>query len=242
MSSPSKSLPVHGDYFLSLLPSNTHAALAPMLEPVQLGVKQKLHERGEPFSSDIYFPTTCLLSAILPLIGGSAVEVGSVGNEGFSGVEMLTGARSPINTYLCQVPGKAMRMSVVDFKHALETMPELRKLAFDYLHCFMALMAQSAACNSQHSTEARFARWMLIVHDRVAGDDFKLTQEVIAQMLGVHRSSVSLLANQFQRTGMIQYSWGDIRILNRQGIEELACECYFDVRSRLQEVMGIQYR
>jgi CRP-like cAMP-binding protein len=200
-----------------------------------------LHERDKPFSSDIYFPTTCTVSVILPLVDGAAVEVGMVGNEGFSGVEMLAGAQSPTNTYFCQIPDEAIRMSVVDFKQALESLPELRKLAFAYLHCFMAQMAQSVACNSQHSTEARFARWMLITHDRVVGDEFKLTQEFIAQMVGVHRPSVSLVANEFQQAGMISYSRGAMRILNRQGIEEVACECYLDVRSKFQSLMGIHY-
>lgn len=241
MPSSGKRLPARGNHFLSKLSYDGHAALVPTLQLTQLDAKQVLHERGKPFSSDIYFPTTSTISVILPLLDGAAVEVGTVGNEGFSAVEMIAGAGSPHNTYFCQIPGEAMRMSVVNFKHALETVPELRTLACDYLQCFMAQMAQSVACNSQHATEARFARWMLITHDRVAGDDFQLTQEFIAQMLGVHRPSVSLIANQFQQAGLIQYSRGQIRILNRKGIEEVACECYFDVRSRFERVMGIQY-
>lgn len=210
-----------------------------MLQPVQLDARFIVHERGKPFSSDIYFPVTCILSVILPLRAGAAVEVGSLGNEGFSGVEMLAGAESPFHTYFCQIPGKALRMSTVDFGQALDAVPGLRKLAFGYLQCFMAQAAQSAACNTQHVIEARFARWMLLTHDRVEGDNFKLTQEFMAQMLGVHRPTVSIVANQFQQAGLLKYSRGQVQILNRQGIEEAACECYFDIRRQFQRVLGV---
>lgn len=232
--------PPRGNHLLSLLSEDAHAALLPMLQPVQLGIKEMLHERGKPFSPYVYFPVNCAISAILPLLDGAAVEVGSVGNEGFSGVEMLTGADAPVNTYFCQIPGQAIRMAVADFMPALDTVPGLRKAAFGYLQGFLAQMAQSAACNGQHSVEARFARWMLITHDRVDGDEFKLTQEFMAQMLGVQRPSVSLVANQFQQAGLLRYSRGNVEILNRQGIEDVACECYFDVRGQFQRLMGIE--
>jgi CRP-like cAMP-binding protein len=141
---------------------------------------------------------------------------------------------------MCQIPGQAMRMTVTDFRRALKEVPELRQLAFGYLQCYMAQMAQSAACNSQHAVEARFARWMLVTHDRVEGDEFRLTQEFMAQMLGVHRPSVSLIANQFQAAGLLQYSRGLIRILNREGIEEVCCECYAQVRDRFESVMDVE--
>ena len=239
MATSGKRRPARGNHMLSHLSDDAYAAIAPMLQPVQLGIKQLLHERDKPFSPDIYFPTTCVISALLPLLDGAAVEVGSMGNEGFSGVEMMAGADSPMNTYFCQVPGEALRMSVADFKQALETVPELHRLALACLQGFMAQMAQSAACNGQHSVEARFARWMLLTHDRVEGDDFKLTQEFIATMLGVQRPSVSLVANQFQQAGLLKYSRGHVQILNRQGIEEVCCECYVDVRSRFERLMGV---
>nr|WP_314621588.1 Crp/Fnr family transcriptional regulator [uncultured Noviherbaspirillum sp.] len=239
MSYAEKSRPTRGSYFLSRLSDDDYADLLPSLELIQLDSKQIVHERNKPFA-DVYFPTTCMISAVLPMLDGAAVEVGTVGNEGLSAVEMVAGAVSPINTFMCQIPGHAMRMSVTDFKHALKEMPELRQLAFGYLQCYMAQMAQSAACNSQHAVEARFARWMLVTHDRVEGDDFRLTQEFMAQMLGVHRPSVSLIANQFQAAGLLQYSRGLIRILNREGIEEVCCECYAQVRDRFQSVMGVE--
>ena len=231
-----KALQARGNHLLSLLSDDAHAALTPVLHPVQLDIGHMLHERGKPFSSDIYFPVTCVLSVILTLRDDAAVEVGSVGNEGFSGVEMLTGAESPFHTYLCQIPGKAMRMSVADFRQALDTVPGLYRLALGSLQGFMAHMEQSAACTSQHAMEARFACWMLLTHDRVEGDDFKLTQEFMAQMLGVHRPSVSLIANRFQQAGLLRYSGGHVQILDRQGIEAVACECYFDVCNHFQRL------
>ena len=116
----------------------------------------------------------------------------------------------------------------------IESMKSLRRPAL------IPNLLQSAACNSQHSVEARFARWMLITHDRVEGDDFKLTQEFMAQMLGVHRPSVNLIANQFQLAGMIRYSRGHIRILNPEDIEDVRCECYTQVSDRFRRLMGIE--
>jgi CRP-like cAMP-binding protein len=241
MSFSGKALPfARGNHLLSMLSDDAHAALVPMLQLVQLDIRQMVHERGKPFSSDIYFPITCMLSVILPLVDGTAVEVGSVGNEGFSGVEILAGAESPFHTYFCQVPGKAMRISVVDFRQALDAVPGLRELVLGYLQGFMAQAAQSAACNSKHTMDARFARWMLLTHDRVENDDFKLTQEFMAQMLGVHRPTVSVVANRFQQAGLLQYSRGHVRILNRQGIEGVACECYFDIRSQFRRALGMR--
>lgn len=209
-----------------------------MLQTSDLAVRQVVHERDQPFT-DVYFPINATISAILPLLDGAAVEVGTVGNEGVSAAEMLAGADSPINNFVCQIAGKAVRMAAQDFRQALDTVPEFRKLAFGYLQCYMAQVAQSAACNSQHSVEARFARWMLITHDRVEGDDFWLTHEVMAQMLGVHRPSVSLIASQFQSAGLIRYSRGNIQIVNRPGLEEVCCECYAQVRDRFERVMGV---
>ena len=236
---PEKNRAPRGNYVLSQLSDEAYTSLLPLLELVELSSKQMIHERTKPFV-DVYFPTTSMISAILPLMDGAAVEVGTVGNEGLTAVELVPGADSPHNTYICQIPGEALRMSVAAFTSAIERLPELRKMAFSYLQCYMAQMAQSAACNSQHSVEARFARWMLITHDRVQGDDFRLTQEFMAQMLGVHRPSVSLIANQFQVAGLIHYARGQIRILNREGIEDVCCECYGEVCSRFGRLMGIE--
>lgn len=238
MSSAEKSRPARGNHLLSHLSGDAYAALAPMLQATELTIKQVVHERDKPFT-DVYFPVNATISAILPLLDGAAMEVGTVGNEGVSATEMLAGADAPINNFVCQIPGKAMRIAAQDFRQALDTVPGLRKLAFGYLQCYMAQMAQSAACNSQHAVEARFARWMLITHDRVEGDDFRLTQEFMAQMLGVHRPSVSLIASQFQSAGLIRYNRGSIHIVNRQGLEEVCCECYAQVRDRFERVIGV---
>jgi CRP-like cAMP-binding protein len=223
---------------LSGLYDGAHATLAPMLHIVDLAARQPLHERGQPFCC-VHFLTTAIISATLPLQVGLSTQGASVGSEGFSGVEMLAGADSPINHFVCQIPGKAVHIAAQDFRTALDTVPGLRRLAFCYLQCCMAQMAQSAACNSQHVVEARFARWMLITHDRVEGDDFRLTQAFLSQMLGVHRPSVSLIANQFQLAGLISYSQGNIHIVNRHGLEEVCCECYAQVRDRFERLMGL---
>jgi CRP-like cAMP-binding protein len=240
MPSFNKSRPARGNHLLSRLSDDGYAALAPMLHSTELAVRQVVHERDQPFT-DVYFPVSATISAILPLLDGAAVEVGTVGNEGVSAVELLAGAASPINNFICQIPGQAICMAVQDFRQSLDTAPELRRVAFSYLQCYMAQMAQSAACNSQHAVEARFSRWMLITHDRVEGDEFRLTQEFMAQMLGVHRPSVSLIASQFQSAGLIRYNRGNIQIVNRQGLEEVCCECYAQVRDRFERLLGVAH-
>lgn len=232
--------PARGNHLLSMLSDDAYAALAPLLKPVKLDLKQVAHARGEPFTH-IYFPTTCAISAIRPLQNGAAVEVGTVGNEGFSGVEILSHADAALNDYIAQIQGEALRMTVADFRQAVDKMPELHKVVFAYMQGFLSQVSQSVACNRLHTVEARFARWMLLTHDRVAGDEFQLTQEFIAEMLGVQRPTVSLVAGQFQQAGLIKYSRGHVRILNREGLEEASCECYFDVRNQFQRLLGIQY-
>jgi CRP-like cAMP-binding protein len=241
LSQAPKSHPARGNHLLSHLSEEAYAAIAALLQPAELAVKQVLYERGNPLSPYIYFPVNCGISAILPMQDGAAVEVGTVGNEGFCAVEVLTGADACINTYICQVPGQALRMSVADFMHALDKVPELSKLTRSYFQGYMSQVTQSVACNRLHSVEMRFARWMLITHDRVQGDEFELTQEFIAEMLGAQCPSVSLVAGQFQKAGLIQYSGGHMRILNRAGLEDTACECYFDVRDQFQRLLGVRY-
>ena len=226
MASLLKSRPVRGNYLLSRLSDDAHAALAPMLEPADLDAQQMLHELGQPFSPYVYFPITGLVSVIVALQDGTATEVACVGNDGLTGVEILIGAQSPINTYVCQVSGQAWRMGVADFRQALETMPELRRITNTYLQIFMSRIVQAGACSIAHGWEGRFARWLLQVQDRTGKDAVDLSRESMAEMLNVPRQKVTVMAGAFNRAGLIQYQDGQLRILSRQGLEEVSCECY----------------
>jgi CRP-like cAMP-binding protein len=129
-------------------------------------------------------------------------------------------------------------MSAADFKRAIDGNTPLRQVAQRYLQAYLSMVSQSVACNRLHTTEARFARWVLMTHDRVLRDDFYLTQEFLASMLGVHRPTVSLVAGSFQQAGMIRYSRGKMTILNRNALEEICCECYEIVNKQFDSTVG----
>ncbi|KRB83863.1 Crp/Fnr family transcriptional regulator [Noviherbaspirillum sp. Root189] len=237
MYSSSASEPRCRNLLLATLTDEQYGAIAPRLHTVPLKIKQVLFERNQP-PQYVYFPCTCVLSILAYMLNGSAVEVGTVGNEGFIGIEVLAGGELSTETAVCQVDGNTLRMTVNDFKEATAGDTPLRRVAQRYMLVYLSLVSQSVACNRLHTIEERFARWILMTHDRVEGDHFYLTQEFIADMLGVHRPSVSLVASAFQQAGLIRYSRGRMSILNRQGLEELACECYGIVREQVDHLLG----
>jgi CRP-like cAMP-binding protein len=220
-----------------LLAANDYQTLASSLETVEVNLKKVVGERGHPIRH-VYFPCTAVLSVLAVMADGQAVEVGTVGNEGFYGLDVLIGSNLAIETTLCQIQGKALRMSAADFKRAIDGNTPLRQVAQRYLQAYLSMVSQSVACNRLHTTEARFARWVLMTHDRVLRDDFYLTQEFLASMLGVHRPTVSLVAGSFQQAGMIRYSRGKMTILNRNALEEICCECYEIVNKQFDSTVG----
>jgi CRP-like cAMP-binding protein len=179
-----------------------------------------------------------VVSVLALMEDGSMVEVGTIGNEGFYGIDVLVGGERAIETTLCQIAGKALRMRAADFLGATDGNTPLRRVTQRYLLAYLSLISQSVACNRLHPTEARFARWILMTHDRVLGDDFYLTQEFLAAMLGAHRPSVSVVAGAFQQAGMIRYNRGRMTILNREALEDTACECYGIVRGQFERTVG----
>lgn len=226
-----------GNLLLNTLSDDDYQQLAPCLHTVALQFKDVVGQRGAA-PAYIYFPTTAVLSVLASMSDGAAVEVGTVGREGFVGIETLAGGDRTTETTICQVEGNALRMSISDFKEAIAGDTPLRRIAQRYLLVYLSLVSQSAACNRLHAIEARFARWVLMTHDRVDGDDFHLTQEFLANMLGVQRPSVSLVASAFQQAGLIRYNRGHMAILNRPGIEDASCECYGIVREQFDQLLG----
>ncbi|HEY0061719.1 MAG TPA: Crp/Fnr family transcriptional regulator, partial [Telluria sp.] len=210
---------------LGALSEDDYRTLAPSLQPVHLSRKTIVGTRGAPISH-VHFPCGAVLSVLAFMQSGAAVEVGTIGREGFFGLELLVGGTEWTETTVCQIEGPSLRMAARDFLDAVTGPTPLRELAQRYLMIYLALVSQSVACNRLHNIEERFARWMLMTHDRVDGDDFFLTQDFIADMLGVHRPSVSLVAGAFQQAGLIKYSRGLMTILSREGLEEASCECY----------------
>lgn len=221
---------------LATLTEAEYSALAPTLSRVRLNRKDVVGERGAPAAS-VHFPCGSVLSVLAFMQSGAAVEVGTIGKEGFFGLELLIGATTWTETTVCQVEGDSLAMSAAAFREATAGNTGLRRIAQRYLMAYLALVSQSVACNRLHNIEERFARWVLMTHDRVAGDEFFLTQEFIADMLGVHRPSVSLVAGAFQQAGFIRYSRGAMKILNRAGLEEASCECYEVSASQFAKVL-----
>ncbi|WP_019139754.1 Crp/Fnr family transcriptional regulator [Noviherbaspirillum massiliense] len=225
------------NHLLSRLPEQEYQALKPHLTWVPTPLRMVLFERDKKIEY-VYFPLSGAHSVLSIMEGGAMVEVGNFGNEGFSTVEILTGSELAIETTICQIPGESLRMDAAKFREILNGENELRRLVYRYLQAYLAQVSQSVACNRLHSTEERFARWILMSHDRAPGDEFQLTQEFLADMLGVHRPSVSLVARTFQRAGLLKYNRGVVTILDRAGIEEACCECYGVVRKQFERTIG----
>jgi CRP-like cAMP-binding protein len=176
---------------------------------------------------------------VIDMSDGGTVEVGTVGREGMAGLPVLNGAeRSPTRVY-CQVPPcVCRRVPAAAFVAELKRAGPLQTLAHKYAQANLNLSAQSTACNSLHPVEERLARWLLMTHDRVGGDDLNLTQQIVSEMLGVRRATVTTAAGVLQKAGLIAYRRGRITVLDRGGLEVAACECYKVVRAEFDRLLG----
>lgn len=223
---------------LSSLSRDLQVRLLPRLEKVSLAVRQTVQEADAPVGY-VWFPLSGIVSVVLSLKNGATVEIATVGSEGLVGTAAVLGAeRSPLSAF-CQVAGQATRMRADLFRRSLQEFPELSAVVHRYIQALLNQTAQSIACNHAHSVEQRIARWLLMTHDRVGADEFQLTQEFLAQMLGVRRPSVTVAACELQKQGLIRYQRGRIRIVERAGLEARACECYEKVRGELDRLIGV---
>ncbi|HLB10026.1 MAG TPA: Crp/Fnr family transcriptional regulator [Gemmatimonadaceae bacterium] len=194
------------------------------LEPVRLRLRDVLYDPGAKIEH-VYFPTTGCVSMIHATVDGS-VEVGTIGLEGLVGVPVLLRSDSEPTRALVQVEGEAYRITSDAFRDVVSESKHMERIFLRYAMALFNQVAQSVACNRLHSLEERCARWLLITHDRVEGDEFKLTQEFLSYMLGVHRPAVTLAAGILQQAGFIHYSRGHIVITDRAGLEGASCGCY----------------
>jgi CRP-like cAMP-binding protein len=218
------------------LPGDEYACISASLEPVHLAVRQVLYERNEPIAH-VYFPETGVLSLLALDDAAGAVEVGTIGNEGMTGLPVFHGFQSTPQQCFAQVAGDAIRLSAAVFTREVARLPELRARIHRYAYCFFNDVAQSVACNQLHSIEQRCARWLLMTHDRVPGNEFALTQEFLSYMLGTRRASVSVAAKRLQRRGLINYSRGKIMVLDRDGLEAACCACYRITRASYDDLL-----
>jgi CRP-like cAMP-binding protein len=216
-----------GNRLLDSLPAADRADLAPHLEHERLELKDLLLEQGKRIYS-VYFPLTAVASLLNLVEGTSGVEIATVGNEGLVGLSVSWGidTLNPREFIQCQVPGDALVMDAEIFASKVAAGGELTWLVHRYTQAFVSQIGQQVACNGLHSIEERCARWMLLTHDRVGSDEFPLTQEFLAQMLGVRRPSVTLVAGILQQAGFIRFRRGRIRVTDRRGLEGASCDCY----------------
>lgn len=221
----SKSVSHPVNRLLAALPPEDYQRLLPQLEFVVLELGQVLYQVGEPIDY-VYFPHRSLISLVMVLQDGSTAEVGLVSGNGIVGVSVILGSDISFNLAIVQVAENAMRLPAEHLKTEFQRGGALQALLLRYVQALLAQVSQTAACNRLHPIEARLARWMLLVQDAIHSDELQLTQEFIAQMLGVRRSGVTLAAGALQQAGLIHYNRGKITILNRKGLEALSCECY----------------
>jgi CRP-like cAMP-binding protein len=224
---------------LTLLRAEDRECLQRHLEPVVLEYRRPLYDAGKPVEF-VYFIETGVASLVLTMANGQAAEVGTIGNEGFVGLPVLLGGDSaPTTSVYVQVPGTGLRMRAEAFSEELERSPAMRATMLRYAHAFFNQVAQSAACATFHSLEQRCCRWILKTHDRMRSDQFLLTHEFLAMMLGVRRAGVTVSAGALRRAGLIQYTRGEVTILDRAGLERRACECYGVSKMQFDRLLGV---
>ena len=214
---------------LAALPSKTYQRLVSGLERVDLEFGRVLYETGDA-ARHVYFPNDSLVSLLVSVEGNGALEVGMVGKEGMVGIPLALGKPTSPVLVLVQGGGSAMRMSGVRFAAELKRNGGLKQELDRCLYVSMMTAMQIAACNKSHVIAERLARWLLMVRDRVARDEFPLTQEFLARMLGVRRAGVTEAAGNLQRRKLISYSRGRVRILDVEGVRAASCACYEVIR------------
>jgi CRP-like cAMP-binding protein len=222
---------------LGLLPPRDYERLRPHLHRVTLGYRQSLYRARKPIGF-VYFIETGVGSLVNTMANGDAAEVGTIGNEGVVGLPLVFGDdRAPTSVYV-QVPGAGLKMKAAPFEKELARSASMRAVMLHYAHAFFNQVAQSAACNTFHSIEQRACRWLLMTHDRMRSDEFLLTQEFLAMMLGVQRTGVTAAAGALQRAGLIRYVRGNVTVLNRRGLERRSCECYDISKNEFDRLLG----
>ena len=224
----------HENRLLSLLPTADRDRLLSKLALVFLNVKTVLFEPGQVVDT-VYFPLDGVIALVTPLEDGAIVEVATVGNEGVVGVPAALGGSLAVRA-ISQVAGRCLTLETGAFVNELTGGGPLVRIVESYVQALFGQIARAAACNRLHTNEERLSRWLLMSHDRVGTDRFGITQEFLAQMLGSRRATVTLSVGMLQKAGFIKYHRGHVEIVDRQGLESVACECYGVIRCELDRV------
>lgn len=210
---------------LAALPDKVYQSLLARLEPVVLTSGEVLYRPGEPISH-VYFPTDTLVSLLTMAEGHQGLEVGMVGREGMLGVPLALGVSDSPVCAVVQGAGMALRMTSAQFHKEFHHSTQLQREVYHYIYELMIQMTQTAACNRFHHIEARLARWLLMTRDRVRSNQFHITQDILSNMLGVRRVGITKAAGDLRDRKLISYNRGEISILDGEGLEAAACQCY----------------
>ncbi|MDB5368728.1 MAG: Crp/Fnr family transcriptional regulator [Roseomonas sp.] len=232
----SRAVPETCNRLLMALPRDDRARIWPRLERTTLSARQAVQVPGQPIT-DAYFPETSWISMVAVLPDGHTAEVGHCGRDGMTGLPLIFGMRASSIAATVHRPGTALRLGAEALGEELERTPALRALLLLYAMAFNEEVAQLAACIGRHVLEQRLACWLLAAHDQADGDDLPVTHDMLAMMLCVRRSGVTLAARQMQQAGHIRYTKGRITVTGRAGLEELACACYGNSSRRWRECL-----
>jgi CRP-like cAMP-binding protein len=236
MSSAVSSVAPKANRLLAALPEKNYQALLPLLEPVELPLGMALYESGAK-QGHVYFPTTSIVSLLYVLENGASAEIAITGNEGLVGIALFMGGETTPSRAVVQSAGEGYRLKAAVLKEAFERGGELQHLLLRFTQALITQMTQTAVCNRHHAVHQQLCRWLLLSLDRLPGNELVMTQELIANMLGVRREGVTEAAGKLQAEGLIGYSRGRITVLDRDQLEACVCECYSVVKKEYDRLL-----
>ncbi|WP_448624936.1 Crp/Fnr family transcriptional regulator [Geodermatophilus sp. URMC 64] len=232
---PMARLDARRNLILRALPDDEYERLIPAMQPVSLQVRDQVYLRNGNIDA-VYFPVYGVLSLLATVEGEAVIEVATVGYEGMSGLPAFLGTATSPHDAFCQIEGGAMCLPTDRMRQILRGNGALHDLLHRYTQATIVQLSQGVACNRLHTTEERCARWLLQTRDRVGADEFTLTQEFLAQMLGVRRGTVSLTAGVLQQAGLIRYTRGRITILAPERLHQVSCDCYDIIQEEFRRI------
>ncbi len=224
------------NHLLNALPEEDYIRIQGMLEHIPMPLGQAIYESGGHLKH-VYFPTTAIVSLLYVLESGASAEIAVVGNEGILGISLFMGGETTPSRAVVQSAGHGYRMRASLLKQEFSRAGPMMHLLLRYTQALITQMAQTAVCNRHHSIEQQLCRWLLLSLDRLSADELNMTQELIANMLGVRREGVTEAAGKLQRAGLIEYARGHIRVLDRPKLEETVCECYQVVKTEFERLL-----
>lgn len=229
--------PALKNHLLAALPADEFDRINHHLEPVSLKLGTVMHESGDKMSN-VYFPTTAIMSLLYVMENGATAEIGIIGNDGILGVELFMGGETTTNRAIVQSAGEALKMDAKALKAEFTLGGTFQKMLLRYTQALISQISQTAVCNRLHPIDQQLCRWLLLSHDRLDSDKLVMTHDLISNMLGVRREGVTMAAQKLAQRGFIKNIRGAITVLDRLGLEDAVCECYEVVNTEYNRLLG----